>query len=465
VQQKYLENDLIVREHPEKKAADKKGKLDWLKEHGVRPRLHLDGASVTQAHKCLALLDGQDLLKEWLVLTKTYVPANILKCSTEDLEHHGLSKDLASRVKKMMILRIIWMDKKRKLAIHAGDITKYVLMTHQGGNEAGTDSPLDPARLDYTVLDLVELSAVYASLPEPEEYRGQKVKQREWCAGVFAHLKQLFQQQAEGTLPPEVARNPLYPDMDAGPFHPDDEPPPPELVTSESTREQELEMIRKRAAAKAAGDSIPQAPSAGAPDGEEGKVADAGTERTSKDEIYKKYGGKGPSGFKRSSAKKAPEAKAETEASTGTEARPAPPRPPFLASIDSRGKTAPVGEEGGGVAVGSGGGEAKPAPPRSAFLASIRSRGETAPIGEEGGGVAVGSGGGEAKPACRKAALRAKLRSLGGGGGGAGGPQKNLSLVAELKLKRAQHNQPDKSSGAKEPAGGGRGGGWRGWGQ
>jgi hypothetical protein len=86
-------------------------------------------ASVTQAHKCLALLDGQALLKEWLVLTKTYVPANILKCSTEELKARGLGDELASRVKKMMILRIIWMDKKRKLAIHAGDITKYVLMT------------------------------------------------------------------------------------------------------------------------------------------------------------------------------------------------------------------------------------------------------------------------------------------------------------------------------------------------
>lgn len=121
---------------------------------------------------------------------RSYVPPDIFTSTHEGLLHLGLTPGLAKRVLKKQCLWLTRMGPDEIARLHEADLNGRF-------NTAGE------------ALDLTELAAVYASLPERfvNDRLGKKV---EWRDGVEAALKRAMEEEGLGTLVEGRLRCALY---------------------------------------------------------------------------------------------------------------------------------------------------------------------------------------------------------------------------------------------------------------
>ena len=126
-------------------------------------------------------------VKESLVTMRGFVPPSIFTDTRDELTKAGVSEALAKRFERLHCLRLVRMN--------PGDIGRLHESLLSGEYNAGKSQKLD----------IVELAAVYGSMPQvfPNDSYGKK---REILRAMEMDLKEMMSQLAKGTLPPEKLR-------------------------------------------------------------------------------------------------------------------------------------------------------------------------------------------------------------------------------------------------------------------
>jgi hypothetical protein len=140
--------------------------------------------------------DNSDFFEEALVLMRRIIPKDIFECSISDLKSvHLMSAPLAKRIFDKKCLWLIRMKKDYINKIHESDLLgKY---SFQAQN-----------------LDLVELSAIYCSLPNDfaNDFSGKK---KQLKISLLMELKKIVTLHRDNRLPANKIRNPVYKDHQA----------------------------------------------------------------------------------------------------------------------------------------------------------------------------------------------------------------------------------------------------------
>ena len=137
---------------------------------------------------------------------RSLVPPGARGATSSALVARGLPPAIARRVAHNQALALV--------AIRAADIARM--------------HPADLTTLSVSGLDLVELRAVFAALPEAfaNDADGKKNK---WREALQAKLKEFTDKEAAGSLRPAQLRHPCYAELASsggvGPFDPDAELP------------------------------------------------------------------------------------------------------------------------------------------------------------------------------------------------------------------------------------------------
>lgn len=130
--------------------------------------------------------------------TRTFVPPNIFDCSYEDLVKIGISGELAKRVLQRQCLWLVRMSKDEISRLHESDLIGR--FNSQAQN-----------------LDIIEIGAVYASLPDTFLNDNSK-KKEEWKVSIEDTLREMLLANDEDLLETSRIRNPAYGNLSAGPI-------------------------------------------------------------------------------------------------------------------------------------------------------------------------------------------------------------------------------------------------------
>tara|TARA_B100001769_G_scaffold271521_1_gene264432 strand:+ start:3258 stop:4193 length:936 start_codon:yes stop_codon:yes gene_type:complete len=132
-----------------------------------------------------AMERGKDAIEE----QKKYIPENIFdNASVVNLQNKGLSLNLATRIMRNRALWLIRMDVKDIANVHIADLKfKY----------------------SFTGLDIIELRALYACLPDKFEHDPKNEKEN-WKNSLIQSIKDIENQEKNGTLPKRLIRNSAY---------------------------------------------------------------------------------------------------------------------------------------------------------------------------------------------------------------------------------------------------------------
>jgi hypothetical protein len=152
----------------------------------------------------------EDYLAECLVAMRTFVPVNVA-CSSKDqiiAENPGLSVDVVRRIHEK---KCLWLCR-----LSADDIDRL--------HDIELRDRYNPTA---EILDVVELSGVYASFPV-EFSSDPSGKKTELKLAVMQLLQRMLQQKADGELPAHKLRHPAYGSDEYGPIE--------DIVSTYSTR-------------------------------------------------------------------------------------------------------------------------------------------------------------------------------------------------------------------------------------
>jgi len=130
------------------------------------------------------------------------IPSNVNKCSVDQLVEQGLSKSLAARLSSKKCLWLIKMDSEMIKKIHIADLRGK--FSYQSQN-----------------LDIVELAAIYMSLPDKFENDANNQKQS-FRSDLEEKLKVAYREYKSNKLKITLVRNPVYKGVDASRFGFDD---------------------------------------------------------------------------------------------------------------------------------------------------------------------------------------------------------------------------------------------------
>lgn len=132
-----------------------------------------------------AIESGQSAIEE----QKKYIPENIFNnASVINLQKTGLSVNLATRIMRNRALWLIRMDTKDIASVHIADLKfKY----------------------SFIGLDIIELRALYACLPEKFD-NDPKNEKENWKKSLIQSLKDMENQEKNGKLPKRLIRNSAY---------------------------------------------------------------------------------------------------------------------------------------------------------------------------------------------------------------------------------------------------------------
>ena len=120
---------------------------------------------------------------------KKYIPENIFdNASVVNLQKKGLSLNLATRIMRNRSLWLIRMDFKDIANVHIADL-KY--------------------KYSFIGLDIIELRALYACLPDKFEHDPKNEKEN-WKNSLIQSLKDMENQEKNGILPKRLIRNSAY---------------------------------------------------------------------------------------------------------------------------------------------------------------------------------------------------------------------------------------------------------------
>ena len=120
---------------------------------------------------------------------KKYIPENIFdNASVVNLQKKGLSLNLATRIMRNRSLWLIRMDFKDIANVHIADL-KY--------------------KYSFIGLDIIELRALYACLPDKFEHDPKNEKEN-WKNSLIQSLKDIENQEKNGRLPKRLIRNSAY---------------------------------------------------------------------------------------------------------------------------------------------------------------------------------------------------------------------------------------------------------------
>lgn len=120
---------------------------------------------------------------------KKYIPENIFdNASVVNLQKKGLSLNLATRIMRNRSLWLIRMDFKDIANVHIADL-KY--------------------KYSFIGLDIIELRALYACLPDKFEHDPKNEKEN-WKNSLIQSLKDMENQEKNGRLPKRLIRNSAY---------------------------------------------------------------------------------------------------------------------------------------------------------------------------------------------------------------------------------------------------------------
>jgi len=166
---------VIVESHPETKIKKENEAREWLKQN-QRPN------------------------EEALRLMRSFIPPDIRSCSKAQLEARGVPEKIAKRVFDKKALWFCRMDPAFISKMHAAVLcSKYA----------------------YQGLDLTEMRAVFASIPETFENDGDG-KKKKYRMDMQQKLKDLTAKEANGGLTGNNLRNRVYSAQTIGRFDPDD---------------------------------------------------------------------------------------------------------------------------------------------------------------------------------------------------------------------------------------------------
>ena len=121
-----------------------------------------------------------------------FVPSTIFSLWSleEFVQHEGMAKPLAKRLLEKQCLWLVRMSPETIAKIHEGDL-------------------MGRYSTEGQKLDIVELGAIYASMPSKFLGDGSGKKQQ-WFERMEGSLKVLIAEQEAGKLPPARARHPVY---------------------------------------------------------------------------------------------------------------------------------------------------------------------------------------------------------------------------------------------------------------
>ena len=136
----------------------------------------------------------------WYKEMKKIVPPTVNKNSVEQLEGMGMSKNLAERFTKKKCLWLIRMDRDYIRKIHISDLR----------NKYSCDSAQK--------LDIVELAAIYMSLPD----KFNSDQQQSFRSDIEIKLKKMYSDFKSKKLLDSEVRNPVYKNVDTSRFGFDD---------------------------------------------------------------------------------------------------------------------------------------------------------------------------------------------------------------------------------------------------
>ena len=130
---------------------------------------------------------------------RSFVPANVHHITAAELQEHGMSKQLANRILTKKCLWLVRMDPAYIARLHEVDLL-------------GTYSP------SCQQLDIVEMTAIYGSLPDKFANDGNGRK-RDWKRRLEDEVRRLVASKGSNTLSPSLARFAGYTAFGAtGPF-------------------------------------------------------------------------------------------------------------------------------------------------------------------------------------------------------------------------------------------------------
>ena len=166
-----------------------------------------------------------EFLIKSLITMRTFVPPNIHSAGLESLAEAGLSSDIAKRLLNKKCLWLVRMSPEEISRLHEADLFgRY--------NTSGQ------------VLDIVEIAAIYCSLPD-EYLNDHTGKKKEWADLLEQNLKQMLIEQEKHTLPKGKQRSPLYKE-EIGPITDLDTLKDFEFVTSSKNQRKSFQEVCKR---------------------------------------------------------------------------------------------------------------------------------------------------------------------------------------------------------------------------
>jgi hypothetical protein len=140
--------------------------------------------------------------REWQEEMKRFIPSSANRASLDQLVDMGLSRALATRMTTKKCLWLIKMDPEAIKKIHIADLRGK--FSYQSQN-----------------LDIVELAAIYMSLPDKFENDSGNQKQA-FRSDLEEKLKVMYKELKSNKLKITLVRNPMYKGVDAGRFRFDD---------------------------------------------------------------------------------------------------------------------------------------------------------------------------------------------------------------------------------------------------
>jgi len=137
-------------------------------------------------------------LNECLSTTRSFIPVNVHEVDVKSMEELGLTSAIVRRVRSIKALWLCRMAPEDISKISAADLQVRHSVVGMG-------------------LDIVEIAAIYRSLPEVfvPDTDGKKT---EWLESVIRTLKEMIAEQSQGRLLGAKKRNACYKGIEAGPI-------------------------------------------------------------------------------------------------------------------------------------------------------------------------------------------------------------------------------------------------------
>lgn len=170
-------------------------RLDWLYREQEENSAYQ--AKIQEEHdRWREDIDGY--CNECLETTRTFVPLNIFTSTQESLIEAGLTQDISKRILQKQCLWLVRMSPEEISRLHEADIS----------NRFDTAAQM---------LDIIEMAAIYASLPETfrQDTTGKKI---EWRQRIENTFKEMLRAIDINELPPGKVRAPVYQEVPFGPF-------------------------------------------------------------------------------------------------------------------------------------------------------------------------------------------------------------------------------------------------------